>query len=339
MPLINIGPCKTTGAPIELFYDSFGSPSDEPILLIMGLGTQMIAWSEKFCKGLVHLGYYVVRYDNRDVGLSSHLDTLPSPNVVMNFVKNFMGMRSAWVYTLGDMARDAISLLDALHIPAAHLVGASMGGMIAQVIALEHPTRVKSMCCIMSSTGERHLPGAWPAAIFQLAKPLPRDHDGKIAHSVQTLRAISSPVHFDESHSKAYAVAAAQRSTYRGGFPRQTAAILAAPGRSKALGALTIPTLVIHGKLDPLLPFEHGAQLHRCMPGSAMLALDTMAHDLPESLFPAMFAAIDKNCRSPPPSQQGEAFTRSKSVERTMSAKISMSVRDVAILRDSHRAP
>eukprot|EP00667_Euglena_gracilis_P014647 EG_transcript_15185 len=297
MTCIAVGTCASTGKPIELCYDTFGDPKDEPLLLVMGLGTQMVAWREEFCQRLAQLKYYVVRFDNRDVGLSTHLDEFPAPNMVLNYAWSYVGLKATCVYTLSDMARDAIGLLDALGLSAAHVVGASMGGMIAQVLALEHPQRVRSLCCIMSTSGEHDLPGPRWRAVWQLSKPMPEDREKAIELRLDTLGVICSPKYFDREALRPYVTAAYDRSAYRQGFTRQSAAVMAAPGRRRALATLTVPCLVIHGEADPLVPYTHGLDLARSLPNCTLLTPAHMAHDLPEAEWDMMIAAIDANAR------------------------------------------
>jgi pimeloyl-ACP methyl ester carboxylesterase len=297
MPAVPVGSCSSTGIPIDIFYDTFGDPQDDPLLLIMGLGTQMIGWREPFCTLLAAAGFHVIRFDNRDVGLSSHLDDLPSPGVVTNFLRTYVGLHPHCCYTLGDMARDAIGLLDALKIPAAHIVGASMGGMIAQIMGLEYPDRVKSLGLIMTTTGERNLPGPNLRILAQMARPLPRDPESKLDHLVTTVSMLSSPTHFDPVAARENVRAAQERCASRAGFPRQSAAIMAAPGRRQALASLHIPCLVVHGRQDRLVPFAHGEDLVRTLPGCMTLFPDHMAHDLPAPVYEDLVSAIAANAR------------------------------------------
>ncbi|MEL7448543.1 MAG: alpha/beta fold hydrolase [Pseudomonadota bacterium] len=276
---------------IELEYEEFGDPSAPPLVLIMGLGTQMIAWPDPLCESLAAAGLRVIRFDNRDVGLSTRLDGVRVPGVVKLQCARWMGRRPAVPYTLEDMAQDAAHLLDALEIPAAHVAGASMGGMIAQVLAINHPQRVRSLCSIMSTTGAGGLPGPRAKVAWHmfLSRPKPGDHAAYIQHTVQTLRMIGSPgFPQTEDDWRALVERHVARAYYPEGFRRQLAAVLVSPDRSPALEKLTAPTLVIHGSEDPLIRPEAGRQTAAVIPGARLEMIEGMGHDMAPDLLPTL---------------------------------------------------
>ncbi len=255
----------------------------------------MVYWPEPFCRALAARGLYVVRFDNRDVGCSTKLHGAGVPRILPRFAARAAGLPVTAPYTLSDMARDTLGLMDGLGIASAHVAGMSMGGMIAQTLAIEHPARVRSLASVASSTAERGLPLATGPATRALLTPPPREREAAIRHSIGVLRAISSPVHFDEARVRAVDELAYARSSYRIGGARQLAAILASPARTTMLRGVTAPTAVIHGRLDPLLPLAHGEATARAIPGAKLVVLDTMGHDLPEPLWPALVDAIAEN--------------------------------------------
>ena len=263
---------------IELEYDDFGSSSDPPLLLIMGFSAQMIAWDEAFCQQLADEGFHVIRFDNRDVGLSSRV---PEP-----------------AYTLDDMADDAAGLLDHLGIPAAHIVGASMGGMIAQLFAIRHPQKTLSLCSIMSTTGNAEVGAPTPEAISALLQPRPTTKEEAIERGEQVGRIIGSKTLFDAERARANAARAFDRANDPDGILRQMQAIQAQTAREADLAGVKVPTLVIHGKHDPLVTLSGGEATAKAVPGAQLLVLDEMAHDLPEPLWPEIVGAITKNARS-----------------------------------------
>lgn len=280
---------------LELEYDTFGDPSSRPLLLVMGLGTQMIAWDVEFCEALVERDHYVIRFDNRDIGLSTKLDDEPVPAILEMMTKLARGEKLEVPYLISDMANDALGVIDALDLPAAHIVGASMGGMIVQSMALQAPDRVKSMTSIMSTTGRRDLPPAKPEAMARLMRPTPTERDEIIASSVETQKVIGSTgFPFDEERARERALSAYERCFYPDGAARQIAAITASPPRDEALGGLTIPTLVIHGDADPLVPIEAGIDTHESIPNSELLVIEGMGHDLPRGAWPQIVDGISK---------------------------------------------
>ena len=279
---------------IELEYDTFGAESGRPLLLIMGLGSQSLLWDEGFCEALAERGHFVVRYDNRDVGLSSKLDHAGVPNVMALMLG---GPSAAPVpYTLDDMADEAAGLLGALGLGATHVCGASMGGMIAQTLAIRHGARVRSLVSIMSSTGNPNLPQAQPEAMAVLTAPPPADRAGALDAAVRTWRTIGSPgFPFDEAKIRARAGRMFDRSFHPDGVARQLAAIIAHGSRVEKLRDVKAPTLVIHGAADPLVPLAGGEDTARAIPGAELLVIEGMGHDLPEGAWPRIVGAISEH--------------------------------------------
>lgn len=281
---------------IELEYETFGREGDPPLLLVMGLGAQMILWHEEFCDALAGRGFHVIRYDNRDVGRSTWLHDAGVPDVVGTLTAAAAGRPIDAPYRLADMAADAAGLLDALALEHAHVVGASMGGMIAQTLAIEHPRRVRTLTSIMSTTGARDLPPARPAAMALLMTPVPTERAAQIERQVQVSRTIGSPAYpSDEAELRALAERVFERGVNPPGFARQLVAILASGSRREALAGVRAPTLVIHGADDPLVPVEAGRDTAAAVPGAALLEVPGMGHDLPRALWPAMVDAIAKH--------------------------------------------
>lgn len=268
-----------------------GSPDHPPLLLVMGFTAQMIVWPEAFCSRLVDHGYFVIRFDNRDCGLSGKLDgVVVDPNAVMH--ARLSGTELPEVpYTLSDMAADAVGLLEHLGLDSAHVVGASMGGMIAQTMAIEHPHRVRSLTSIMSMTGELEYGSPTPEAGAVLLAPPPADRQAYIDNSVNA-RVWQSRRFFDEKQVRADAARGYDRSFYPEGAPRQLAAIYASGSRAEGLSALRVPTLVIHGTDDTLLQPDGGRRTAELVPGSSLMMLADMGHDLPEPLQPMITGAI-----------------------------------------------
>ena len=278
---------------IEIAYETFGPPDGRPLLLIMGLAAQMILWDDEFCAALAARGHRVIRFDNRDVGLSTKLDAAGMPDAAAAMQAVLLGERIAAPYLLRDLAADGAGLLDALGIPAAHVVGASMGGMIAQTMAITYPARVLSLTSIMSTTGERSLPPARPEAAAVLLLPAPADRAGNVERAVHIFRTIGSPgFPFDEARVRDLAGRSYDRCFSPAGAARQLVAILASGSRREALAAVTIPTLVIHGRNDPLIPLEAGLDTARAVPGAELLVIDGMGHDLPRGAWPEIVERI-----------------------------------------------
>jgi pimeloyl-ACP methyl ester carboxylesterase len=276
---------------VTLCYETFGEPTDPALLLIMGLGTQMVAWRDDFCRQLAGRGFHVIRYDNRDCGRSTHMKGRP-PNLIELITRK----PRALAYTVSDMASDAIGLLDHLGIDRAHVVGASMGGMIGQHLAFEHPARVLSLVSIMSGAGGR-IAGAPRLSILPLFLGKPSD-DGKEAYTeraVKLFRAIGSPDYFDEESVRETVELSYDRGVTASGTGRQLAAIVADGDRTSRLRRITAPTLVIQGKRDKLATPSGGKAVARAIPGAQLMMVDGMGHDLPRVLWAKLTDGIADN--------------------------------------------
>lgn len=278
---------------LEFEYDTFGEADAPPLLLIMGLGAQMISWDEEFCELLADRGFHVVRFDNRDVGLSTKLDHLGTSDLGA-----VAGGSQSPPYRLEDLADDAADILTALGIDAAHVVGASMGGFVAQLLAIRRPSRVLSLTSIMSAPGGMtdNAP-ATPEAMEALLKPPPADRDGMIEHGVWVSSRISGPAHFDPDEARRKRTRAIDRSVSVAGTARQLAAIAAARSRVEQLRELDVPALVVHGEVDPLVPVENGRRTAEAIPGARLLVVPTMGHDLPRPCWPEIVDAIVETAR------------------------------------------
>ena len=271
---------------IDIYYEENG-PADAPvILLVMGLGAQMIAWPDEFIHGLVSKGYRVIHYDNRDVGLSQWMDGAKTPNLVWTMLKARFGLPVRVPYTLTDMAADGIGLLDALGIDKAHVAGASMGGMIVQLMAANHRERLLSMTSIMSSSGKPGLPGARAdiQKSFMVKRPPDASRDEAVAFGTELVRSFSypDPARPENAHAEMTAKAF-DRGYYPVGTRRQLLAIIADGSRVERLKTITTPTLVVHGGADPLVPKEGSEDIARHIPGARLEIIEEMAHDLPPS--------------------------------------------------------
>jgi pimeloyl-ACP methyl ester carboxylesterase len=274
---------------IEIAYQEVGDPEGEPLLLVMGLATQMIAWDEGFCAMLAERGFRVVRFDNRDVGRSTKLDAAGLPRRT----DMLLGRRRTAPYLLRDMADDAAGLMDRLGIDSAHLVGASMGGMIAQTLAIRRPERVRSLVSMMSSTGNRWLGLPARKALSALFARPGAGREAAIEHTVGIFRTIGSPAYpMNEDRLRELAAASYDRSHSRAGVARQLHAITASGDRTSALRKLRLPATVIHGASDPLIRPVAGRATARAIPGSHLRLIDGMGHDLPEELWPTFVDEI-----------------------------------------------
>ena len=276
---------------IEIEYETFGEEGDPPLLLVMGLGAQMIAWDAEFCEGLVDRGFYVIRYDNRDVGLSTKID-VGDLDPMTEIMKSFTGGEPAAPYHLADMAEDAIGLLDHLGIDRAHVVGASMGGMIAQSIVLAHPERVLSLTSIMSTTGDPDVGQPDPEVLPLLLEPAPTERAAYVASAVRSGKLLGSPEHFDEDATAARAGLAFDRCFYPAGAGHQLLAIVSSPSRSDGLRRIDVNSLVIHGDADPLVNVSGGERTAEVIPGAELLILEGMGHDLPSYYWPQVIEAV-----------------------------------------------
>jgi pimeloyl-ACP methyl ester carboxylesterase len=284
---------------IDIAYETFGDPTNPALLLVMGLATQMIAWNDDFCADLAERGFYVIRFDNRDVGRSTAMRDLPVPTVRQLALRD----RKAAGYTLSDMAGDAIGLLDELGIDKAHVVGASMGGMIAQTIAIEHPDRVLSLASIMSNTGSRWT-GQPKVALYRvlLGTP-PKEREAFIDHIVGVYTAIGSKgFDRDEADLRRVAALSYDRGRNPAGSARQLAAIIASGDRTERLRKLDVPTVVIHGTADRLVNPSGGRATAKAIPGARLVPIAGMGHDLPRGAWPQIIRAITENAaRAPQP--------------------------------------
>ncbi len=296
-----------TANDVTIEFDTFGNERDAPVLLISGLGVQMIRWSDAFCAMLADRGFRVVRFDNRDVGLSTYFDDAPAPDFIAIAEAVARGEPLDVPYTLADMADDATGLLDQLHIEKAHIVGRSMGGMIGQLVAARHPGRTLSLTAIMSGTGNPDLPPASPAAMEALTSAGPdpsQDEEGYLDHWVATAKVISSPgFPYDETAMRAQARRELKRAFHPVGFGRQLAAIVATGDLRPYLKSVTAPTLVIHGTDDILIPIESGRDIAENIAGAELMEIEGMGHDLPDAIHRQVADAIIRNA------QRGAAST------------------------------
>jgi len=268
---------RATANGIELEYETFGDARSQPLLLIGGLGTQMITWDEDFCELLAARGFHVIRFDNRDAGLS----TYPEGE-----------------YSLDDMAADAAGLLDALGIPAAHIVGASMGGFIAQLVALDHRDHVLSLTSIMSGPNGKDQVQPTEEANAVLLAPAPQTREEQVALGLRAKRTLLGPEDpYDEAYERARIERALDRAYHPIGFMRQLQAIVAAPSRLGRLESLTMPALVIHGDADILVPVENGRNVAAAIPGALLLEIRGMGHDIPRRVWPQVADAIAELAR------------------------------------------
>jgi pimeloyl-ACP methyl ester carboxylesterase len=279
---------------IDIEYEEFGDPKAAPLLLVTGLGAQMISWDDAFCEQLAARGFRVIRFDNRDSGLSTRLEAAGPPDMAAALSGD---LRPA--YMLDDMAADAVGLLDALGIDAAHIVGVSMGGFISQLIAINHPGRALSLTSIMSgpSRNEGGVPPTPEAAAVLFAKP-PTTPEESIQLAMVGRRALlGSGDPFDEAFERARATRAVQRAYYPVGTGRQLLAIMAAEPRLERLQSVRAPTLVIHGKDDILVPIENGRMVAAAVPGARLLELEGMGHDIPKRVWRQVIDAIAETAR------------------------------------------
>jgi pimeloyl-ACP methyl ester carboxylesterase len=280
---------------ISIAYETVGDARAVPVLLIMGLGMQLTAWPDDFVDGLVELGFYVIRFDNRDCGLSTKFDQSGTPNLAPAWLKSLLRWPRKAPYRLEDMAADALGVMSALGVAKAHLVGVSMGGMIAQILAAQHPERVLSLTSIMSSSGRRGLPGPTKAAraVLTSGPEDPGDIDSVIEHMANSLRLIGSPAYPTPDRQLREQVArSVRRSLCPAGVARQMAALAASASRGALLKTIRSPTLVIHGADDPLVPLACGADTARLVPGARLEVIEGMGHDLPSQLVERLVALI-----------------------------------------------
>jgi pimeloyl-ACP methyl ester carboxylesterase len=274
---------------VELAYETFGDPGDPPILLVMGLATQMIGWPDDFCAGLADRGHFVIRFDNRDIGLSTHFHAAGAPDLM----RVMAGDHSSVPYALTDLADDTIGLLDVLGLDSVHVVGASMGGMVAQLVAVRHPDRVRSLTSIMSTTGDPSVGTPNEAAMGVLFAPPAADRESAVKRAIDTYRVIGSPgFEFDEPALRDRAGLAFDRAHDPAGVARQLAAILSTHDRTRDLMSISVPSLVIHGAEDALVNLSGGRATAAAIPDAELLVVEGMGHDLPRAVWPQIIDRI-----------------------------------------------
>jgi len=281
---------------VRLAYDSFGVKENPPMILIMGLGTQMIAWPDELCNGLAKQGFYVVRFDNRDIGLSEKMENAHIPKASRLMLLSKLRLPIRVPYTLNDMARDVLGLMDSLGMSRAHIVGASMGGMIGQIVAALFPERILSFTSIMSSSGDRKLPGARQDIVMDMARRAMGMEAVTMEGTIALWRKIGSPDYQPSDQELAARITRSmERSNYPEGYSRHLAAIIANGSRVELLKKITAPTLVIHGKDDALVPVECGIDTAKHIRGSRLEVIVGMGHDLPAELVPTFVQLISEH--------------------------------------------
>ena len=282
---------------IDLAYEELGS--GEPLVLVMGIGAQMLWWPDGFCAALAERGFRVLRFDNRDIGLSTNLAHLPVPNPVRVVRQRWLRQPVDTPYGLADMARDTVGLLDALGISKAHVAGASMGGMIAQHVAFEHPSRVKSLSSIMSTTGAVPVSLPHPKALQALFAGRPMDVDAAVEAVLYSQKALGSRgIYRDEERIRHTARRCIERGVNPKGFLRQWGAIMASGDRTARLATIRVPTLVLHGTIDPLVPPAGGRATAKAIPGARLTTIENMGHDLPEGAWPRIVSEIRRTAEA-----------------------------------------
>ncbi|RMH15123.1 MAG: alpha/beta fold hydrolase [Acidobacteria bacterium] len=278
---------------IELCYRTLGDPAGRPLLMIMGLASQMYLWPEGLCQALADRGHFLVLFDNRDVGRSTHLKEAGHPPVLRAILRALLGLPVRAPYTLDDMAGDAAGLLDVLGVERAHVCGVSLGGMIGQTLAIRRPERVLSLTSIMASGGNRRRRPTARAIRAVVRRNRVRSREQYVERFVELFRTIGSPAFpFEEAFFRSYAELAWQRGLSRDGIARQLVALIAHGDRGPALARLRLPTLVIHGDRDPLVPLAGGLDVARAVPGAELLVVEGMGHDLPRAVWPRVVDAI-----------------------------------------------
>lgn len=277
---------------LELEYETFGDESAPPLLLVMGFAQQLVAWDDRFCLQLAARGFRVIRFDNRDVGLSTKLGAAPLPDMAAILG----GERSTIAYSVEDMADDTAGLIEALGLRAMHVVGLSMGGMIAQSLAIRHPAHVISLTSIMSTTGDPRVGQATSEALALIGRRGPSERSAAIEHGILVWRTLSSTGYpFDEARVRDRVTRSYDRSFYPAGAARQAGAIVSQRDRTEALGRVTVPAVVVHGANDPLINVSGGEATARAIPGARLVVVPGMGHDLPEGVWPIVIDAIVNN--------------------------------------------
>ncbi len=280
---------------VEIEYEVRGDEGARPLLLVMGLGCQMVHWEDGFCDLLVEAGHRVVRFDNRDTGRSTWFTEAGTPDLAEVMMRTAAGEPVDVPYRLDDMADDAIAVLEDLGLASAHVVGTSLGGMIAQCAALRHRDRVRTLTSIMSTTGRPGLPLGESEAMARLMLPAPDDLDALEDHNLETTRMLRGEgFALDEAMSRARTRRAFGRGHNPSGSGRQVAAIAASPPRHESLAALEIPALVIHGDADPLVHPGCGVDTHESLPDSELLMIEGLGHELPAGVWPMLVEAVSK---------------------------------------------
>ena len=287
---------NVTANGIQIEYDTFGDSSSPAILLIAGNGAQIYFWDVEFCELLVKKRLFVIRFDNRDAGLSTKFDEAGIPDFQATIKAAMAGRPVESAYSLDDMADDAACLLNALGIKKAHICGASMGGMIAQVIAYRHPKHVLSLTSIMSTTGNPDLPQGKPEALAAVLAPAPAKREEYVEHMMNVWRRIWSPgFPFEEARARTFIENSYDRSYYPQGAVRQNIAIIASGDRRSLLSTIAVPTLVIHGADDPLIPVEGGKDTAQVIPGARIFIINGMGHDMPKGVWVKIVTAISQH--------------------------------------------
>ena len=293
---------RANGIDIEVEDSGAGAVGENrpAVLLIMGLGMQLVAWPPQMVQALLDAGYRVIRHDNRDVGLSQHMDALGKPHLIWQSIRFKMGLRPRSLYSLADMAKDALGVLDALGVAKAHVVGVSMGGMIAQHMAIQAPQRLLTLTSVMSSSGAKGLPHASPEVVrVMLRRPDGRNPIAVLDYYVKLFAAIGSPdfpVPLPELRERL--MLGMQRGFYPEGTQRQTLAVIADLDRADQLAGIQAPTLVVHGKSDPLVPYACGEDTARRIPGAKIVGIDGMGHDLPPGVVDLLLQALLPHLKS-----------------------------------------
>lgn len=293
---------RTRANGIEIEYETAGNRSDPALLLVMGLGAQLTIWPDSLFQGLAQRGFYVIRYDNRDTGLSTGFDTWGVPNLLAALQKIMKGEKVEAPYLLKDMASDAVGLLDALGVGRAHMVGASMGGMIVQLVAALYREHAASMVSIMSTSGRRGLPQGKPEALAMLsAQPEGPSREQRVAHGMKLRRVIAGPGYpSEEAELRPFVEKNVDRRWWPEGSARQYLSVLASGDRVDLLKTIKVPTLVLHGDDDPLLPVECGRDVAALVPGAEIETWPGWGHDFPKAMIPKVIDRITRFCKDKP---------------------------------------